>query len=131
MGFVFGGLLGMFLSGMASTGPEAHLLNPASPLSASIPLRTQVKQVVQEMGSRTWSSAKSFAKIAALFTGFECAVETYRAKHDITNTVVAGCLTGGVLAAKGGPKATLFGCAGFAAFSAAIEHFMQDRPSDD
>lgn len=131
MGFVFGGLLGMFLSGMASTGPEANLLHPAASATTATPFRVQAKQVLGEMGSRTWRSAKSFGKIAALFTGFECVVETYRAKHDITNTLAAGCMTGGVLAAKGGPKAALLGCAGFAAFSAAIEHFLQERPPDD
>lgn len=39
----------------------------------------------------------------------------------------AGCFTGGVLAAKAGPKAAAMGCAGFAAFSAAIDYFMQER----
>jgi len=47
-----------------------------------------------------------------------------RAKHDTTNTAVAGCVTGGALAVKGGPKATCIGCAGFAAFSVAIEKFF-------
>lgn len=66
----------------------------------------------------------------------------YRAKHDIVNTLSAGCFTGGVLSAKGimdlikydfihfnigGPKAALVGCAGFAAFSAIIEQFMKEK----
>lgn len=115
---------------MSTTGPEFNMGTTAS-ATQSIPARVQVKQVFKEMGSRTWSSAKSFAGIAALFTGYECAVESYRAKHDLTNTIIAGCLTGGTLAAKSGPKSALFGCAGFAAFSAAVEHFLQDRPSTD
>nr|GEZ02344.1 mitochondrial import inner membrane translocase subunit TIM22-4-like [Tanacetum cinerariifolium] len=47
-----------------------------------------------------------------------------RAKHDMTNTVAAGCVTGGTLSAKGGPKAACIGCAGFAAFSVVIEKFL-------
>lgn len=129
MGFVFGGLLGAFLSGMASTGPEAHLLNPSAAPAPG--LRAQVTGALREMGSRTWRSAKNFAYIAALFTGFECAVETYRARHDLLNTAVAGCATGAVLGARSGPKAAAMGCVGFAAFSTAIEHFLQDRPSVD
>ena len=129
MGFVFGGALGLFLSGMASTGPEAALLGGTAP--AAVGVKVQAKQIFREMGSRTWSSAKSFAKIAALYSGFECAVESYRAKHDLVNTVAAGCLTGAVLGAKAGPKSALLGCAGFAAFSTAIEHFMQESHGDD
>lgn len=33
------------------------------------------------------------------------------------NGIGAGCITGGALAAKAGPRATVWGCAGFAAFS--------------
>ena len=103
MGFLFGGALGLFLSGMASTGPEAHLLT-SNPTSNPPTFRIQAKQVFREMGSRTWRSAKNFGMIAALYSGFECVVETYRAKHDIKNTLAAGCLTGGVLGLKAGPK---------------------------
>ncbi|KAL3626268.1 hypothetical protein CASFOL_029817 [Castilleja foliolosa] len=48
-----------------------------------------------------------------------------RAKHDITNTFVAGCVTGGSLSARGGAKAACAGCAGFAAFSVVIEKFLE------
>ncbi|RHN61737.1 Mitochondrial inner membrane translocase subunit Tim17/Tim22/Tim23/peroxisomal protein PMP24 [Medicago truncatula] len=48
-----------------------------------------------------------------------------RAKHDITNTFVAGCTTGAAISAKGGPQAACMGCAGFAAFSVVIEKFLE------
>lgn len=54
----------------------------------------------------------------------------FRAKNDLYNGVAAGCITGGALAAKAGPQAAAFGCAGFAAFSAAIDYYMR-MPSDD
>lgn len=45
------------------------------------------------------------------------------------NGIMAGCVTGGVLGAKAGPQAAAVGCAGFAAFSAAIDYYMR-MPSD-
>lgn len=62
--------------------------------------------------------------MGALFAGSECVVEKMRAKHDMYNSVYAGCATGAVLAHSGGPKAMCIGCATFAAFSAAIDKFM-------
>jgi len=105
------------MSSMASPTPEVSNLG-------ALP---QTKQILREMGSRTVSNAKSFAKIGSLFSLFECIVETHRARHDIVNTLAAGCLTGTTLSLKAGPKAALAGCLGFAAFSGAVEHFMQDR----
>ncbi|MCJ1328944.1 Mitochondrial import inner membrane translocase subunit tim22 [Thelotrema lepadinum] len=52
-----------------------------------------------------------------------------RAKNDIKNGIAAGCVTGGILAAKAGPQAAAVGCAGFAAFSAAIETYLR-MPGD-
>lgn len=54
----------------------------------------------------------------------------FRAKNDLYNGVAAGCITGGALAAKAGPQAAAVGCAGFAAFSAAIDWYMR-MDSDD
>lgn len=41
------------------------------------------------------------------------------------NSVAAGCVTGGALGVKAGPQAAAIGCAGFAAFSAAIDYYMK------
>ena len=122
IGFVMGGALGLLMAGLGSSGIEDSV--------STLPLRTQMRQIFREMGSRSLSSAKSFSKIAFLFTGFECAVETWRAKHDLGNTLAAGCATGAVLGIKSGPQAAAMGCVGFAAFSAAIDHFMQERHDD-
>lgn len=62
--------------------------------------------------------------MGALFSGSECVIEKARAKHDLYNSVYAGCATGGMLAHKAGPKAMCVGCAGFAAFSAMIDKVM-------
>lgn len=77
------------------------------------------------MGKRSWSSAKNFGTVGAIFSGTECVIEGFRAKNDIYNGVAAGCLTGGALAIGAGPQAAAIGCAGFAAFSAAIDTYMR------
>lgn len=48
-----------------------------------------------------------------------------RAKHDIYNSVYAGCAAGAVLAHSAGPKGMCLGCASFAAFSALIDKVME------
>lgn len=55
------------------------------------------------------SYAKGFAAMGALFAGSECLIESYRAKHDMRNSVYAGCATGAILAHSGGPKAMCIG----------------------
>eukprot|EP00951_Prasinocladus_malaysianus_P011726 scaffold86862_cov38-Prasinocladus_malaysianus.AAC.1 len=49
----------------------------------------------------------------------------YRAKHDLKNTAIAGCFTGGALAYGGGPQAMCLGCATLSAFSVMIDRFME------
>ncbi|KAL5700370.1 hypothetical protein ACHQM5_025821 [Ranunculus cassubicifolius] len=86
--------------------------------------RQQIVHQIKSMGSRSYSSAKTFALLGFVFAGSECVVEKARAKHDIVNQAVAGCVTGAVLSGRGGPKAACLGCAGFSAFSVAIEKFL-------
>ena len=62
--------------------------------------------------------------MGAVYAGIECVIEKSRAKHDIVNPVAGGCVTGAVLAARQGPVAMCFGCAGFAVFSGIIELAM-------
>jgi mitochondrial import inner membrane translocase subunit TIM22 len=98
--------------------------SPAQPIQ-SLPWRRQLAVGFRDMGSRSWSTAKNFGMVGLLFSGIECGIEGYRAKNDIGNGVAAGCLTGGILARSGGPYAVGVGCAGFAAFSAAIDAYMR------
>jgi len=69
--------------------------------------------------------------VGALFAGTECVIESYRAKNDISNSVAAGFIAGGILARNSGPKAALGGGLAFAAFSAVIDMFLRREPSDD
>jgi len=62
--------------------------------------------------------------VGSIYAGTECVIESTRARKDIYNAVATGCITGGVLARNAGPQAVVFGCATFAAFSAAIETYL-------
>jgi hypothetical protein len=107
---------------------DTPLSAQASPLQ-SLPLRQQLKAGFKDMGARSYSSAKNFGIVGAMFAGTECCIEGFRAKNDVKNGVAAGCVTGGILAAKAGPQAAAVGCAGFAAFSAAIDAYLR-MPGD-
>ncbi|KAG6507756.1 mitochondrial import inner membrane translocase subunit TIM22-4-like [Zingiber officinale] len=117
MGGGLGFFMGMFLGALD---------NPI--MQEEMTTKQQLIFQAKQMGRRSISSAKAFGIMGLIFSAAECVVEKTRAKHDTTNTVVAGCVTGGAISAKGGPKAACVGCAGFAAFSVAIEKFL-DRHS--
>uniref|UniRef100_A0A2P2QL40 Uncharacterized protein MANES_03G100200 n=1 Tax=Rhizophora mucronata TaxID=61149 RepID=A0A2P2QL40_RHIMU len=118
---IMGGGLGLFMGMFLGA-----LDNPI--MQEEMTGRQQFIYTAKQMGHRSWSSCKAFAAMGLIFSASECVVEKARAKHDMTNTVVAGCVTGGAISAKGGPKAACAGCAGFAAFSVLIEKFL-DRNS--
>lgn len=137
MGFGLGGMFGLFMSSMRYDTPMSSAINPmnqpganGTPALTSLPVKEQLRQGFKEMGRASWSSAKNFGYIGGVFAGTECAIEGLRAKNDLYNGVAAGCATGGWLARGGGPQAAAIGCAGFAAFSAAIDAYMR-MPSDD
>jgi hypothetical protein len=62
-GFAIGGVLGMFMSSVdwQSTSEEFQKLST----------REQLKLTAKDMGARTWSSAKNFALVAAIFSSSE------------------------------------------------------------
>ncbi|CDK28472.1 unnamed protein product [Kuraishia capsulata CBS 1993] len=121
-GFGLGGFFGLFMASMAYDVPVG--MTGVTHIS-DLPLKQQMKLQFTDMGRRAWSSAKNFGYIGMIFAGVECSVESLRAKNDIWNGVGAGCITGAGLAIKSGPQAALVGCAGFAAFSGAIDMYMR------
>ena len=70
--------------------------------------------------------------IGALFAGIECNLERYRATTDVYNTIASGAMTGATLSAWAARtmqprsllKHTVKGSASFAAFTVAIELFL-------
>ncbi|KAF2647822.1 mitochondrial import inner membrane translocase, subunit Tim17/22 [Lophiostoma macrostomum CBS 122681] len=110
-------------------GPVTAALPTSVPLT-DLPLRQQLKHGLRDMYQSSKASGRNFAVVGSVFSGTECAIEGLRAKNDLWNGVAGGCITGGVLARKGGPQAVAVGCAGFAAFSLAIDAYMR-MPEDE
>jgi len=112
-----GGLFGLFMGSFDSThGHDFHNQNMTT--------KEQLKQSFRQLGQKSVSFAKNFGLVGLIYSGVECNIEKGRAKHDIYNSLGAGCITGGALAARGGPHAALLGCGGFALFSGAIDLYM-------
>jgi len=148
MGGGLGAMFGLFMASMRYDTPMSQPLpvnavpHPSSPATAAtastatsatltdLPLRQQLKHGLRDMYRSSLSSGKNFAKVGAIFSGTECAIEGLRAKNDLYNGVAGGCLTGGILARNAGPQAAAVGCAGFAVFSAAIDAYMR-MPEDE
>ncbi|CAO3692843.1 unnamed protein product [Umbelopsis ramanniana] len=119
IGFGLGAAFGLFMSSFEYAGPTV------TDEMAKQTTKQQMKSALKDMGTRSYSMAKNFAVVGAIYSGTECCIESYRAKNDLYNSASAGCITGGLLAHKAGPQATALGCAGFAAFSTAIDWYMK------
>lgn len=98
---------------------------PANTPFTSLPTKTQIKLGLQDMGRSTYSSAKNFGRIGAIFSMSECIIEGLRGRNDLTNGLVAGGITGGIISRAGGPRGVAVGAAGFAVFSYGIEWYMR------
>jgi import inner membrane translocase subunit TIM22 len=132
MGFGMGGLFGMFMASMSYDTPYGSpVMGPGNVPLNTLPLKTQLRHGFKDMGSRSWSMAKNFGKVGALFSGVECGIEGLRAKNDLVNGASAGCISGAILAKNAGPQAMAVGCAGFAAFSTAIDAYMRQPAKDE
>ncbi|GFR50859.1 hypothetical protein Agub_g13144 [Astrephomene gubernaculifera] len=120
MGGVAGLAFGLFTSSMEN----AHGGMDTMPDVGEKPTRVVLREMFQNMKSKSVSYAKGFAVMGALYSINECVIEKWRGKHDKVNPALAGCATGAMLAHSAGPQAMCFGCASFAAFSTAIEYWM-------
>lgn len=127
-GIAGGGLglmLGLFFGGYASAVDKAVEMD--GPTSAK--LRVGMREAWRAMTSY----GKNFAKFGLLYSVSECVVEKFRAKHDMVNPVLGGCAAGAAMAAA--PYESIpararaiqmgIGCASVAAFSAAIDYYME------
>jgi import inner membrane translocase subunit TIM22 len=121
MGSVLGAGMGIFFGALGDNSPIQVINGREVPQA---PLREQIRAGFKGTASKTFGWAKSFAVLTALFGGVECLIEKYRAKHDVWNPVVSGCVVGGTLSAKGGPAAACIGCIGFAGFSLVVDKIM-------
>lgn len=121
-GFGFGALWGLFTSALdAGTPLHQYGAEIEKPHQTT---KQKIKEYFKQTGQKTYFMAKTFGGVGFLYAGIECVVEKGRAKHDLYNSVISGCLTGGGLAIRAGPQAGAIGCAGFAAFSTLMDYFL-------
>ncbi|MPC39281.1 mitochondrial import inner membrane translocase subunit Tim22-like [Portunus trituberculatus] len=112
-GFVLGGGIGLFAASVTPTIPTPDKPQPTA------------REVLRELKVSTLSYGKNFAAIGFMFSGVECAIESYRGKTDWKNGTYAGGITGGILGLRAGVKAGVVGAFGFAVFSFAIDYYMR------
>lgn len=112
-GFVLGGGIGLFAASVTPNIPTPDKPQPSA------------REVLRELKVSTLSYGKNFAAIGFMFSGVECAIETYRGKTDWKNGTYAGGITGGILGLRAGVKAGVVGAIGFAVFSFAIDSYMR------
>ncbi|CAG0892615.1 unnamed protein product [Cyprideis torosa] len=113
IGYALGAVLGIFSASVNPNiaGPEAQ--------------QQTAREVLREMKTTTLSYAKNFAVIGCMFSAVECTIESYRGKDDWKNGTYSGAVTGGLIGLRAGVKAGVFGAAGFAIFSTAIDYWMK------
>ncbi|CAL4096549.1 unnamed protein product, partial [Meganyctiphanes norvegica] len=108
-GFVLGGGIGLFSASVNPTFPGRDM-----------PQQT-AREVLRDMKNSTVSYGKNFAAIGFMFSGVECAIESYRGKTDWKNGTYAGGVTGAVLGLRAGIKPGIIGTMGFDGFFFLIE----------
>lgn len=122
MGGMLGVVFGLFSLGLDSTTSSmAAVETPPE----KVRFRDALRDTIRTTGSKSWTFAKGFGAMGFMFSGSECVVEKWRAKHDLYNSAYAGCFTGAVLAHSGGPKMMCLGCGSFAAFSVFLDRFLE------
>lgn len=116
-------------------GPQLLPPMPAIPVTPMDPIYggqsalessswSQVKQMARDTGRQAKGNFKTWGIMSGTYTFSEAVVEQTRGTSDELNPLIAGCATGGFLAARSGPQGMAVGCAGFAAFSYAMEKVM-------
>ncbi|RLN27346.1 hypothetical protein BBJ28_00013100 [Nothophytophthora sp. Chile5] len=124
MGYVMGNVFGLVLGSYEGITPPVPL--PGQRELPKVPWRESVRQIRQWLVRGELRPA-SAATGATTSSSSPCATEKARARHDVGNELVAGCATGAALAAGQGYQAQCLGCAGFAAFSYAINYFTDGK----
>ena len=121
VGYGLGLAIGVLLGSFESTTPPIPLAGQRE--LPDMPIREQLRESWRLTGQKARGWGQNFMVITMIFSGAENVIERARGEHDIWNGTLAGCAAGAGLAVKSGPAAMCFGCAGFAAFSAAIEYY--------
>lgn len=122
-GYGFGLFWGLFNSALDYGSPLHNpLYDPEK--EKLVPTTQKIKEYFKQTGQKMGFMGKTFGGIGFIYAGVECVIEKGRGKHDLYNSVLSGCITGGGLAIRAGPQAGAFGCVSFAAFSTLMDYFL-------
>ncbi|EEB09811.1 mitochondrial import inner membrane translocase subunit Tim22, putative [Pediculus humanus corporis] len=115
IGYGLGVAIGLFSSSVnpTITGPDAA--------------NQTAKEIFRDFRVTSHSYGKNFAVVGLVFSAVECTIESHRGKSDWRNGTYAGGVTGALIGLRAGIKAGIIGAAGFAAFSTAIDYYMNLR----
>lgn len=103
-------------------GGSKYIQNlPAPPPMLPENSMQSTKAYFVQTGKNMYSSGRGFGKVGALYSGIECCIESFRARNDMANPVLAGLISGGILARNAGPQAIIGGALAFGGFSAVID----------
>ncbi|EGC34304.1 hypothetical protein DICPUDRAFT_153513 [Dictyostelium purpureum] len=94
------------------------------------PKGLKLEFTARKMRSKTPKFGGNFAIWGTLFSGIDCSLAYIRKKEDTVNPIAAGALTGAILAARGGWKASTQAAAFGGVFIGLIEafqHMMQRK----
>eukprot|EP01088_Endostelium_zonatum_P010467 TRINITY_DN23947_c0_g1_i1.p1 TRINITY_DN23947_c0_g1~~TRINITY_DN23947_c0_g1_i1.p1 ORF type:complete len:182 (-),score=47.68 TRINITY_DN23947_c0_g1_i1:12-557(-) len=126
MGGGLGFLMGAFFSSIGDTshiqnyyGPDGKLLD-----KPKIPIWKQVGDGFKAAAKSGVFMGRGFAMFGGVFSVINCMIEKKRARSDLYNSLYAGCITGGLLAAGGGPGTMALSCAGIGAFSVGMDYLL-------
>ncbi|EFC46217.1 predicted protein, partial [Naegleria gruberi] len=121
-GTVLGGAFGIISASF--TLENTYMKTPQQIIrEESMTGREKVREYFRETKNRCVSMGKSFGAVGALYSFFECSLEKVRGKKDVKGSLMAGCISGAVLARKAGIGPMILGCATFSAFSGAIDYY--------
>lgn len=103
IGAGMGVVVGIVFGAMGGT-PAGAILMPGIPEPPRKEWRHEIRDSMRQTRYKARSWAKNFAFISGVYSGVECVVEKVRGKHDVLNSVGAGCITGAGLAVSSGPQ---------------------------
>lgn len=117
VGGIAGMAFGMFFGSMSAS-------HNWTPEMQNMTMKESLKQQWAQTKASSVSMGKQFGMLGAVYNLCECMYEKQTGKHEVSNAGVAGCMAGALLGVSGGPGTMTIGCAGFGAFSLAIESYM-------
>ena len=123
VGYLMGGVFGLILGAMP--GNQVESFQESQKAERLKGFNKKLRFYFNDTMNRATTMSKTFGRFSIVYGASECVIEKARGKHDLLNAVAGGCVTGATLGARSGPVASGVGCVGIAAFSGAIDFYME------